>query len=55
MTIKLIQWIIGLVLVFYFWKALLGQFREGDFFKAGILAAIWIGIALFTSGLIGIG
>ncbi len=51
-VINFIQWAIGLVFAVYIFKGLLGKFQGGDFSKAIIIGAIWLGLALFTSGII---
>jgi hypothetical protein len=53
--LKTIQWLLGLVVTFYFYKALLGKLREGDGLKATIVAAIWLSTVVVTSGLVKIG
>lgn len=50
--IKTIQWLLGLVLAFYFYKALLGKLRDGDGMRASIVAAVWFSIVLVTSGFV---
>ena len=50
--LKFIQWAMGLIVTFYILKGLLGKFQDGDFSKAGIIAAIWLVLVAFTSGLI---
>lgn len=50
--LKTIQWLFGLVLALYLYKALLGKLRDGDGLKASILAAVWLSITLVTSGLV---
>lgn len=50
--LKTIQWLLGLVLAFYFYKALLGKLRDGDGLKASIVAAVWFSAVLVTSGFI---
>ena len=50
--LKFIQWAMGLMVTFYILKGLLGKFQEGDFSKAGIIAVIWLGLIVFTSGFI---
>lgn len=49
-----IRWAMGLLVVFYMLKGLLGKFRGGDFTKGVIIAAIWLGLTAITSGLISI-
>jgi hypothetical protein len=50
--LKTIQWLLGLVLAFYFFKGLLGKFRDGDGLKASIIAAVWFSIVLVTTGFV---
>lgn len=50
--LKTIQWLLGLLLAFYFYKALLGKLRDGDGLKASIAAAVWFSAALITSGFV---
>lgn len=50
--IKTIQWLLGLMLTFYFYKALLGKLRDGDGLKVSIAGAIWFSAVLITSGFI---
>jgi hypothetical protein len=50
--IKTIQWLLELVLAFYFYKALLGKLRNGDGLKASIVAADCFSIFLVTSGFV---
>lgn len=50
--LKTIQWLFGLVLAFYLYKALLGKLRDGDGLKASIFAAVWFSIVLVTSGFV---
>lgn len=50
--LKTIQWLFGLVIAFYVYKALLGKLRDGDGLKAGMVAVAWFAIALVTSGFI---
>jgi hypothetical protein len=50
--LKTIQWLLGLVTAFYFYKALLGKLRDGDGLKASIVAAAWFSIVLVTSGFV---
>jgi len=52
MTIlKIIQWLLGLAITFYLYKALLSKLRDGDGLKAALATVVWMIIALFTSGL----
>jgi hypothetical protein len=50
--LKAIQWLLGLVIAFYLYKALLGKLRDGDSLRAGVVAVIWFVTVLVTSGLI---
>lgn len=50
--LKTIQWLLGLVLAFYLYKALLGRLRDGDGLKTSIVAAVWGLIVLVTSGFV---
>lgn len=53
MTIlKIIQWLLGLVVTFYLYKALLGKLRDGDGLKSVLVAVAWITITVSTSGLV---
>jgi hypothetical protein len=44
-----IRWAMGLLVTFYMLKGLLGKFRDGDFTKGVIIAAIWLGLIFITS------
>lgn len=49
--IETTQWLLGLVIAFYLYKALFGKLREGDGLKATIVAAVWFATGVVTSGL----
>lgn len=50
--LKTIQWLLGIVIAFYLYKALLGKLRDGDGIKAGMVGLAWFAIVLITSGVI---
>lgn len=50
--LKAIQWLLGLAITFYLFKALLGKLRDGDGLRVASIAIIWLAITLLTSGLI---
>ncbi len=50
--LKTIQWLLGIVIAFYLYKALLGKLRDGDGIKAGMIALAWFATALITSGVL---
>lgn len=50
--LKTIQWLLGIVIAFYLYKALLGKLRDGDGIKAGMVGLAWFAIVLITSGFI---
>lgn len=54
LILKFIQWVAGLLVTFYVIKGLLGKFREGDFTRGVVIAAVWLGLAVITSGFISI-
>ncbi|MDD4911157.1 MAG: hypothetical protein PHP57_02590 [Sideroxydans sp.] len=53
--LNFIEWLMGLLVMFYILKGLLGKMQDGDFSKAGIFAITWLILVAFTSGLIKIG
>jgi hypothetical protein len=50
--LKLVQWVFGIGIAFYLYKALLGKMQDGDGKRAGFVALIWFATQLITSGLI---
>lgn len=52
MILKIIQWLLGLAITFYLFKALLGKLRDGEGLRAALIAVVWLIITLLTSGLI---
>ena len=50
--LKTIQWLLGLVSAFYFYKAPHGNLRDGDGLKASIVAVASFSIVLVTSGFV---
>jgi hypothetical protein len=52
--LKFIQWVVGLIVMLYVLKGMLGKFRDGDLTKGVIIAAIWLGLAVVTTGFISI-
>jgi hypothetical protein len=51
-AIRIIQWTLGLIVCFYLFKGMLGEFQDGDFSKAAIVAIVWLGLVAFTSGIL---
>lgn len=50
--LKVVQWLLGFVVIFYLYKALLGKMCDGDGLKFAVASLIWVTTMLFTSGLI---
>ncbi|WP_410474401.1 hypothetical protein [Guyparkeria sp. TX1] len=53
--LKSIQWFLGIVMIFYLYKALLGHIHHGDGWRAGMVAITWLLLATITSGFLELG